>query len=115
MAAVCRAPQVVTKKGQVNVRLQTQIEKLPDLIGVCDRVAAENVILQNTGKRPRCAAVGRVSPAGLPEVGGNVVELSPGDCHLAAVRGVNGNGALVRGVAQDILPARIDIHLLADE
>src|SRR5438105_15944147 len=110
LATVYRAPQVIAKKGQVNVRLKTEVEKLPDLIGVCDRVAAENVILQNTGNRPRCAAVGRVSPAGLPEVGGNVVELSPGDCHLAAVRGVNGNGALVRGVAEDILATRINIH-----
>src|SRR6266853_892484 len=115
LAAVGLAPQVVAKKGQVNVRLEAQIEKLPDLIGICHRVAAEDVILQNTGERPSGATVGRESPAGLPEVGGNVVELSPGDCHLAAVRGVNGNRALIRGVSEDILPTRIDIHLVTDE
>ena len=115
LAAVCRAPQVVAKKGRVNVRLKTQVEKLSDLIGVCDRVTAKDVVFQNTGERPVHAAVGCVSPAGLPEVGGNVVELSPGDCHLAAVCGVNGNGALVRGVAEDVLPTCIDVYLNAGE
>src|SRR5437667_2018665 len=111
LATVDRAPQVVAEKGEVNVRLKAQIEKLPDLVGVCNRVAAENVILQNTGKRPSGAAVTGVSPATLPEVGCYVVELPPGDCHLAAVCGVNGNGALVCSVAQDVVPICIDVCL----
>ena len=88
---------------------------MPDLIGVGDRIAAKDIILQNTGERPVDAAVGCVAPAGLPEVGGYVVELSPGDCHLVAVCRVNGNGTLVRGVAEDVLPIRVDVHLVAGE
>src|SRR6266705_564640 len=70
LAAVCRAPQVVAKKGQVNVRLKTEVEKLPDLIGVGDWVAAEDIVLQNTGECPVYAAIAGESPAGLPETGG---------------------------------------------
>src|SRR5262249_42704051 len=103
----------VAKKGQVNVRLKTQVEKLPDLIGVCHRVAAEDVILQNTGEGPARAAIGCESPAGLSEVGSDAVELPPGDCHLAPVCGVNGNRALVCGVAEDVVPIRIDVYLKA--
>src|SRR6266536_2596507 len=113
LAPVCRAPQVVAKKGLVNVRLKTEVEKLSNLVGICHRVAAEDVVLQNAGKRPGCAAVGGVGPAGLPEVGDNVVELSPGDRHLAQVRWVNGNGALVRGVSEDVIPVCIDVYLKA--
>src|SRR2546430_6560820 len=115
LAAVCRAPQVVAKKGQVNVRLKTEVEKLPDLIGVCHRVAAENVILQNTRKRPCRAAVGGVTPAGLPEVGADIIELPAGDCHLVAVCGVNRNRTLVRSVAEDVVPVCIDVHLVTGE
>jgi hypothetical protein len=67
------------------------------------------------GKRLGCSTVGSVSPAGLPEVGSNVVELSPGDCHLAAICRINGDGALIRRVAEDILPTCIDVHLVTDE
>ena len=59
------------------------------------------------------AAIGCVSPAGLPEVGCHTVELPPGDCHLAQVRRVNGNGALVCGVAEDVVPIRINVYLKA--
>src|SRR5439155_18016911 len=104
---------ILTKKGQVNVRLQTEVEKLSDLIGVCHRVAAKDVILQNTGERPVRAAIGCKSPAGLPETGCYTVELPPGNCHLAHVRWVNGNGALVRGIAEDVVPIRIDVCLEA--
>ena len=99
----------------MHVRLETEIEKLPYLIGLCHRVAAEDVVFQDTGEGPGCAAVGRVTPAALPEVGGNVVELSPGDCHLVAVCGVNRDRALVRGVADDILAIRIDVDLETGE
>src|SRR5437764_8851268 len=111
LATVYRAPQVVAEKGQVNVRLKAKVEKLPELIGVCHRVAAENAVFQNTRKCPVHAPVGGVSPAALPEVRCNIVELSPGNCHLAAVRRVNGNGALVCSVAQDVVPVGIDVYL----
>jgi len=93
--------------------LKTQVEKLPELIGIGDWVTAKDTVLQNTGERPMHAAISRVSPAGLPEVGCNTVELSPGDCHLAAVCRVNGDGALVRGIPQDVIPTCIDVYLKA--
>src|SRR4030095_16269480 len=97
LAAICRAPQIVAKKGQVNVRLKAEVEKLPDFVGVGDGVTAKDSVLQNTGERPVHAAIGCITPAGLPEIGCNTVELSPGDCHLAQVGWINGNRALVRG------------------
>ena len=115
LPTVCRTPQVVAEKGEVNVRLKTKVEKLPDLIGVGDRVAPEDVILENAWERPVGAAVGRKTPSGLPEVGTNAVKLSPGDSHLATIRRVNGNGALVRSVAEDVLSTRIDVHLETGE
>src|SRR4029450_6512197 len=115
LAAVYRVPQVVAKKRQVYVRLKTEIEEIADLIGVCHWVAAKDVVFQDTRERPVYAAIDGITPAGLPEVGGNVIELSPGDCHLVAVRGINGNGALVRGVTDDVLAVRIDVDLVADE
>jgi hypothetical protein len=93
--------------------LKTEVEKLPDLIGVGDRVTAKDIILENTGEGPVRAGIGCVSPAGLPEVGCNTVELPPGDCHLAQVGWVNGNGALVCGVAQDVVSICIDVYLKA--
>ena len=39
------------------------------------------------------AAIGGITPTALPEVGGNIVELSPGDCHLVAVCGIDGDRA----------------------
>ena len=61
------------------------------------------------------AAIGGITPAALPEVGGNVIELSPGDCHLIAVCWVNGNRALVRRVAEDVLAILIDVDLVTRE
>src|SRR5947208_17056731 len=78
-------------------------------------VAAENVVLEDAGESPGCAAIRGISPAGLPEVGRNAVELPKSDCHLAGVCWVNGDGRLVRGVADDIHAVRIDIHLVARE
>jgi hypothetical protein len=45
LTAIGRAPQVVAEKRLLHIRLKTEIEKLPKLIGVRDRVAAEDVIL----------------------------------------------------------------------
>ena len=88
---------------------------MPDLVGVCHRVAAEDVILQNTGERPVQPAIGGVSPAALPEVGGNIIELPPGNGHLVAICGVNRNNALIRRVAEDVLTILIDVGLVARE
>ena len=55
------------------------------------------------------------SPACLPEIGGNAVELPPGDYHLVAVRRINGNGRLVRTVAEDVVAICIDICLETGE
>src|SRR5205823_14671388 len=52
LSAVCRTPQIIAKKRRVLIGLKAQIEKISRLIRLCYRVAAEDVILQNTGKRP---------------------------------------------------------------
>src|SRR6266536_5820601 len=61
------------------------------------------------------AAIGRVTPATLPEVGCDIIELSPGDGHLVAVCGINRNNALVRSVANDVLAILIDVGLVTRE
>src|SRR5881397_1025625 len=71
LAAVCRAPHVFAKKREVYVRLETEIEKCPCFIGVCHWVTTEDAVFEDAGKRPCYAAIGGVTPAGLPEVGGN--------------------------------------------
>jgi len=115
LAAVCRAPYIIAKKGLLLRRLETEIEKIPSLIGFCHWVAAKNIILQDTGERPVCAAISGVAPAGLPEIGVDTVELPPGNHHLVAIRRINGNGRLVCGVAEDIVAACIDVCLEAGE
>ena len=89
LPAIGRVPDIVAEKGLSLVRLQTEIEKFTGLIAVRHRVAAEDVIFQHTGERPRRSAVRRISPASLPKVGVNAVELPPGDHHLVAIRRVN--------------------------
>ena len=64
---------------------------MPYVIGVQHRVAAEDVVLQNAREGPSYAAIGGVAPTGLPEIGGNAVELPPTDDHLIAIRGVHGD------------------------
>lgn len=61
------------------------------------------------------AAIGRVTPSALPKVGGNVVELSPGDGHLVPIRWINGNRAFVRSIANDVLAVLIDVDLVTRE
>src|SRR5213076_2567080 len=102
-------------KGLGLVRLKTEIEEVPYLVGVCHRVAAENPVFQNTRKGPMHAAIGGITPAGLPEIGQYAVKLSPGDCHLVPVGGIHGNRALVRRIADDVLAVLIDVDLETDE
>ena len=96
-------------------RLKAEIEKISRFIRLCHRVAAENVILQNTGKRPRDAGISGITPASLPEVGANVIELAPGDHHFIAIRRIDSNRRLVRSIAKDIVAIRIDVCLETGE
>jgi hypothetical protein len=95
--------------------LKAEVEEIPNLIVACYRVAAENVVFQNTGESPVRATISRVSPSALSEVGGNIVELPPADCHLVAVCGIDRDGALVRSVADDVVAICIDVYLVADK
>ena len=61
------------------------------------------------------AAISRISPTALSEVGGDIIELSPGNGHLVAICGINRNRALVRGVANDVLAVCIDVGLVTRE
>ena len=95
--------------------LQTEIEKIARLIGLCYRIAAENVILQDTGERPMHTGIGGVTPAALPEVGRNVIKLPPGNGHFVAVGRINRDRTLVGCVTYDVVAIRIDVHLVAGE
>jgi hypothetical protein len=110
LAAIQRAPHVVTKCLQ-----EAEIEKTTYLIGVQHRIAAKDIIFQDTGKRPRRAAIRRVSIAGLPEVGLYAIELPPTDCHFAPVRWINCNRRLVGSVADDVVAIGVDVYLKAGE
>ena len=116
LTAVGRTPQVVTEKRLVwPGGLQTEIEEVAHLVGFGDRVAPENSILENTGEGPVYASISRITPAALPEIGSNIIELPPADRHAVAVRWVNGNHTFVRSVAEDILAVLIDVRLVTDE
>ena len=95
--------------------MEAEIKKLPHLIGLCYRIATEDVVLQDPGKRPVHTAIGSITPAALPEVGGNIIELPPDDCHLVSICWVNGNRTFVSSVAEYILAVLIDIRLITDE
>ena len=60
-------------------------------------------------------AISRKTPAALPEVGTYAVKLPPADCHFIAVGRVDCYGRLISGIADDIVPIRINIYLVADE
>ena len=97
LPAVDRAPHVVKKSFQ-----KAEIEKLTGVIAGQNRVAPENVVLENAGECPGRAAVAGVSPTGLPEIGSNAVELPPTYDHPVAVGWIDADRRLVRGVARDI-------------
>ena len=111
LTAIRGAPNVAT----IAVHQQAEIEESPGLIGVGYRVAAEDIVLQNAGERPMHASIGAVAIAGLPEVGCVSVKLPPTDGYFVAVGWVDRNRRLVRGVADDVVPIRIDVDLIADE
>ncbi len=111
MSAICGAPDVAA----IVVHQQAEIEESAGLVGVGYRVAAENIVLQNAGERPMHAGIGAVAIAGLPEVRCIGVKLPPTDGYFVAVGRVDRNRRLVRGVADDVVPLRIDVDLIADE
>jgi len=115
LTAIGRAPQVVTEKRLLHIRLQAEIKKLTDLIGLCYRIAAEHVVLQDAGKCPMHAGIGGITPATLPEVRGDIVELPPANCHLVAIGRINRNRALVRSIANNVLAILIDVDLVTCE
>src|SRR5207244_2602813 len=91
------------------------VKEPPGFIRVQHRVAAEHARLQDTRKRPGHAAISGIAPAALPEIGRVGVKLSPADGHSAGVGWIHCDRRLVRGVAYDVLMARIDVRLVADE
>lgn len=64
LTAICGAIDVVAKCLQ-----QAEVEKRPCLVGVQDRVAAEDIIFQHARERPVHAAIAAIAPAALAEVG----------------------------------------------
>ncbi|PYK55064.1 MAG: hypothetical protein DME48_05865 [Verrucomicrobia bacterium] len=97
------------------VRPEAEIEKIPCLIRLCHWIATENIILQNTWKRPSGSAIGGIPPAALSKVGVDIIELPPGDRHLIAVCRVNGNSAFVGSIADDVLTIGINVYLVTHE
>ena len=110
LSAIGRAPHIVAKGFE-----KTEIEEPSCFIRVGYRVAAEHVVFQNARERPVNAAIGCITPAALPEVGCVAVKLPPTDGYFVAVGRVDRNRRLVRGVAYNVVPLRIDVHLIADE
>ena len=107
LAAVGRPPDVVTKCVP-----KAEIEKCSQLVRIQNGIAAENVIFENTWKRPRRAAIGCVSPTTLPKVGLNAVKLPPTNRHLVAVRRVYCNRRLIRSIADDVVAICIHVCLV---
>src|SRR6266542_740952 len=103
------------KKRRVLIGLEAEIKEVACLIRLSHWVAAKNVILQNTGERPSYAGIGGITPARLTEIGVYAVELPPGDYHLVAIRRVDRNRRLVRGVAGEVVATCIDVCLEAGE
>src|SRR5262245_33499206 len=110
LSASNRAPYVVTKRLE-----KAEIEEAPCLIRVHHGVAAKHIVFQYTRKCPRGTAIRGKSPAALAEVGRYAVELSPADCHLVAVRWVDGYRRLIRSVANDVVALRVDVDLETHE
>ena len=111
LSAICGAPDVAAEC----VHQQAQIVKISRFIVVQHRIAAENVVLQNAWKMPRETGVRAVTIAALAEVRCPSVKLPPADGDLIAICRVNCDRRLVRGVTDDVVTVRIDVHLITDE
>src|SRR6266480_913183 len=64
---------------------------------------------------PRHTCIGPVTIAGLPEIGSIGIKLPPTDRDLITIRRINGNRGLVCSVADDVIPLRVYVRLIADE
>src|SRR6266513_917395 len=115
LAAIGGVPNIVAKKRLIDVRSETKIEKFPGLIAVRHRIAAKQTRFQNTGELPGHAAIGGITPAGLPEVGLNAVKLPPADHHLVVICRINRNRGLVCSIAEDVVTICVDVCLKAGE
>src|ERR1043166_9616259 len=115
LATVYRAPQVVTEKRLIHVRLETEIKKLADFIRVRYRIAAENAILEDAGEMPGQSCIGRITPSALPKIRGYIIELPPCDGHLFPVGWIDRDCALVSGISYNVICVGIDIDLITDE
>src|SRR5260221_12634651 len=93
--------------------LQAEIVKLTVRVTGQNRIAAENVGLQNAARGPVHDAIGRVSPAGLPEVAADTVELPPPNGHSPGVGRINAERRFICGVTDNVLPRGVHIHLVA--
>ena len=82
---------------------------------ISDGIAAKDVVLEYTWKRPRQAAVVGVSIAALPKVGRDTIELPPADHHPVVIVRVDRDRGLVSGVTGDIHPVRINVDLVTRE
>ncbi len=64
---------------------------------------------------PRDTAISGVAPAALPKVRRIGVKLPPANRDSVAVCRVNRNRRLICGVADDVVPIRIDVDLVTSE
>ena len=103
-----RLPQVVKKVLQ-----KTEVEKSAGIVRIQDRIATENVGLQNARRIPVFAAISRIREAGLAKVRRDGIELSPTDAHIVSVGRINANGRLIGSVADPVVAIRIHVDLIA--
>ncbi len=82
------------------------------VIGVQNRIAAKNVVLENASRNPRPAAIDRMRESSLPKIRRNAIELPPTDTHFISVRRIDANGRLICGVANNVIPVRINVDLI---
>jgi len=82
------------------------------VIGVQDRIAAKNVVLENASRKPRPPAIGRMRESSLAKIRCDAIELPPTDTHFVSVRRIDANGRLICGVANNVIPVRINVDLI---
>ena len=81
-------------------------------IGIQDRIAAKNVVLENAGGNPRPAAICRMRESGLAKIRRDTIELPPTNAHFVSVRRIDANGRLICSVANNVIPVRINVDLI---
>ena len=81
-------------------------------IGVQDRIAAKNVVLENASRKPRPSATGCMRESSLAKIRCDAVELPPTDAHFVSIRRIDANGRLIGGIANNIIAVRINVDLI---